>query len=36
MFYAMLQGRMPFSLFNALTQNDMKMARLVGYLGALR
>lgn len=36
MFYSMLQGRLPFALFTALTRNDAQMARLTGYLGALR
>ncbi len=36
MFYSLLQGRLPYALFAALARNDAEMARLTGYLGAMR
>lgn len=36
MFYSLLQGRLPYALFAALTRNNADMARLSGYLGAMR
>lgn len=36
MFYSMLQGRLPYSLFVALTRTRQNEARLSGYLNALR
>lgn len=36
MLHSLLQGRLPYSLFLALTSNQQNLARVQGYLGALR
>lgn len=36
MFYSFVRGRLPHALNTANTKNEQQMARLVGYLGALR
>ncbi len=36
MLFSMIRGRMPFALLQVKTRQEQELARLTGYLGALR